>query len=174
MDGSEGHPRFPIISPLLPVSFPDFDPSSFLVDEQSCTPNDISRNSSHGFSNAWSRTKGTKRSDVLGARRRRSDPVSVGIIIGRLMGSFRPGDHGIHTATRCVHHVIRAILLGVDGQSRGLFVHCVFAPIAFVSSQIVSPIFLPRRLRSSIRSSFVVHVVIFFLYFFLLRGYLKI
>lgn len=60
MDGSEGHPRFPIISPLLPVSFPDFDPSSFLVDEQSCTPNDISRNSSHGFSNAWSRTRNEK------------------------------------------------------------------------------------------------------------------
>lgn len=153
MDGSEGHPRFPIISPLLPVSFPDFDPSSLLVPpRRTIVSNDISRNSSHGFSNAWSRTKGTKRSDVLGARRRRSDPVSVGIIIGRLMGSFRPGDHGIHTATRCVHHVIRAILLGVDGQSRGLFVHCVFAPIAFVSSQIVSPIFLPRRLRSSIRS----------------------
>lgn len=38
MDGSEGHPRFPIISPLLPVSFPDFDPSSLLVDEQSCMP----------------------------------------------------------------------------------------------------------------------------------------
>lgn len=38
MDGSEGPPRFPIISPLLPVSFPDFDPSSLLVDEQSCMP----------------------------------------------------------------------------------------------------------------------------------------
>lgn len=34
-----------------------------------------------------------------------------------------------HGNVVCTPHVIRAILLGVDGQSRGLFVHCVFAPI---------------------------------------------
>lgn len=64
--------------------------------------------------------RGTKTSDVLGTRRRRSDP---GVrwhhhwpVNGRLPSR---GDHGIY-ATWCV---IRAILLGVDRQSRGLFVN---------------------------------------------------
>lgn len=64
--------------------------------------------------------RGTKTSNVLGTRRRRSDP---GVrwhhhwpVNGRLPSR---GDHGIY-ATWCV---IRAILLGVDRQSRGLFVN---------------------------------------------------
>lgn len=93
--------------------------------------------------------------------------VSVGIIIGRLMGSFRPGDYGIYTRQRGVYttrhksdtlgrgwpvtRFVRALRICTDQPGQGTPFLCRH----FVPS-IVSPIFLPRvRSSDSSGTSFV-------------------